>query len=476
MKPFVKWAGGKRQILNRIHEFINDSVEPNSSYTYIEPFLGGGAVFFSKAPKKAIINDLNEDLINAYKVIKSNEYKKLIELLDEHASAYKDDPDGYYYEVRAWDRVDEWPNNHTNVERASRMIFLNRTCYNGLYRVNSKGQFNTPIGRYKNPTICDRENIKEIHDYLSKNESEIEIMNTSYEEVIKVAKDGDVIYIDPPYDYEDDDGFTKYQMSGFSFEDFVKLKSECDKAINNGAFVIISNNATQKVLHLFEQDPKYKIFYDVNEFPTLRTINCNGAERRTGKEAIFWGMNNNVPFPQANNMKKIIKLLMAGEGVLSDKEMAMKLIEVSTIRQVAYYFSALQFFKYLTHDKKFTELALKITANEKAIKENIYKQLKEIATLRVIGYQKKEVIMYIFREIFMMSIFGFIVGVIFGVFLHRYIIDAIASPGLIFGLYIQPLSYLYTGLLTVLFSLIVVIICSPKILSINMAEALKSKE
>ena len=115
----------------------------------------------------------------------------------------------------------------------------------------------------------------------------------------------------------------------------------------------------------------------MSEFPTLRTINCNGAERRTGKEAIFWGMNNNVPFPQANNMKKIIKLLMAGEGVLSDKEMAMKLIEVSTIRQVAYYFSALQFFKYLTHDKKFTELALKITGNEKAIKENIYKQLKD---------------------------------------------------------------------------------------------------
>lgn len=375
MKPFVKWAGGKRQILNRIHEFIDDSVEPNSTYTYIEPFLGGGAVFFSKTPKKAIINDLNEDLINAYKVIQSNKYDELIRLLDEHAKAYREDPDGYYYEVRAWDRVDGWPNNHTDVERASRMIFLNRTCYNGLYRVNSKGQFNTPIGRYKNPTICDRENIIAIHNYLSDPENEIRIMNASYEEAIKSAKDGDVIYIDPPYDYEDDDGFTKYQMAGFTFDDFVELKKVCDKALNNGAFVIISNNATQKVLNLFEQDPKYKIFYDVSEFPTLRTINCDGAERRTGKEAIFWGLNNNVPFPQANNMKKIIKLLMIGDSVLANKEKTMEIIKVNTTRQVAYYFSALQFFKYLTHDKKLTDNALAIVGNEEAIKKDIYNQL-----------------------------------------------------------------------------------------------------
>lgn len=376
MKPFVKWAGGKRQILKRINEFIDDSVEPNSSYTYIEPFLGGGAVFFDKAPKKAIINDLNEDLINAYRIIQSDEYTELIRLLDEHAEAYRLDPDDYYYDVRRWDREREWPGNRTPVERAARMIFLNRTCYNGLYRVNSKGQFNTPIGRYRNPTICDRQNITEIHNYLSSPENDIRIMNGSYEEAIRQARDGDVIYIDPPYDYEDDDGFTKYQMSGFTFEDFQKLKKECDKALNNGSFVIVSNNATQKVLNLFEQDPKYKIFYDVSEFPTLRIINCNGAERKTGKEAIFWGMNNNVPFPQANNMNKIIKLMMCGESVLFDKEQAMKIIEVSTTRQVAYYFSALQFLKYLTHDKKFTDLGKSISGNKEAIINDIYFQLK----------------------------------------------------------------------------------------------------
>ena len=382
MKPFVKWAGGKRQILGRIQEFIKDSIADNENYTYIEPFLGGGAVFFDLAPRKAIISDLNDDLINAYKVIQSNEIESLIALLDEHAKAYFDDPDGYYYEVRAWDREPGWPSNHSDVERAARMIFLNRTCYNGLYRVNLKGQFNTPIGRYKNPTICDRDNLREIHEYLSGKENDIRIFSNSYEITLAKAKDGDVIYIDPPYDYEDDDGFTKYQMTGFEFEDFVKLKKECDKTINRGAFDIISNNATQRVIELFEQDPNYKIFYDVSKFTTLRSINCLGSERKTGREAIFWGMNNNIPFPQANDMTKIIKLVMADEEVLSDKDKAMELIQVGTSRQVAYYLSALLFLKYITHDKKFTELAKSIKTNEMEVKKNIHSQLLNNGTFK----------------------------------------------------------------------------------------------
>jgi len=377
MKPFVKWAGGKRQILNRINEFIEDSIINTPSFTYIEPFLGGGAVFFDRKPNKAIINDLNSDLINAYQVIKSEKYLELIDALDEHAFAYKFDPDDYYYEIRSWDREEGWPNNHTDVERAARMIFLNRTCYNGLYRVNSKGQFNTPIGRYKNPTICDRENIIEIHNYLSSEDNQIEIMNGSYEFAIDKAGDGDIIYIDPPYDYEDDDGFTKYQMKGFTFEDFIKLKETCDRAINRGAFVIVSNNATTKVLNLFEQDPHYKIFYDISQFATLRSINCNGGDRRTGKEAIFWGMPNSIPFPQANDMNKIIKIVMSDESILIDKQRACELIGVTTIRQVAYYLSALLYLKYLTHNKKFTDRANAIRGNEVEVKKDIYHQLME---------------------------------------------------------------------------------------------------
>ena len=387
MKPFIKWAGGKRQILKRINEFIRDSEYEGSSYTYIEPFLGGGAVFFDKCPQKAIINDLNEDLINAYRVIKSDKYTELIELLKEHKEEYFEDKDDHYYTVRAWDREEGWPNNHSDVERAARMIFLNRTCYNGLYRVNSKGQFNTPIGRYANPTICDEQNLIEIHNYFSNPNNNIEIMNESYEYAIRKAKDGDIIYIDPPYDYEDDDGFTKYQMKGFTFEDFENLKKECDDAINRGAFVIISNNATTKVLNLFRQDPKYKIFYDVNEFQTLRSINCKGSERKTGNEAIFWGMNNNVPFPQANDMNKIIKLVLSDDIVLNNKEEAMKVIDVTTERQVAYYLSALLFLKYINHDKEFTEKAIVLKTDEKLLKNDIYEQLKN-NTLFSESYEK----------------------------------------------------------------------------------------
>ena len=377
MKPFVKWAGGKRQILSRINEYVQDSIDDNTDYTYIEPFLGGGAVFFSLHPKKAIINDLNEDLINAYRIIKSSNYSKLIDKLKEFSDEYHNAPDEFYYHIREWDRVDNWMDAHDDVDRAARMIFLNRTCYNGLYRVNSKGQFNTPMGRYRNPLICDETNIKEIHEYLSNPENHIEIMNGSYEDVIKKAKDGDVIYIDPPYDYEDDDGFTKYQMSGFSFDDFQKLKEKCDKAVNKGAFVIISNNATTKVMKLFEEDPKYKIFYDPNCFTSLRSINCKGDDRRTGSEVIFWGMNNSIPFPQANDINKVITLVQAGDDIIEDKEKAKEVINVGSPRQVSYYLSALQYLKYLGQDKKLTERALKLKNSKSELVSDIYNQLLE---------------------------------------------------------------------------------------------------
>lgn len=377
MKPFVKWAGGKRQILSRINEYVQDSIGDNPDYTYIEPFLGGGAVFFSLQPKKAIINDLNEDLINAYRIIKSDDYLELIKRLKKFSDEYHQSPDEFYYDVRAWDRTENWMNEHDNVDRAARMIFLNRTCYNGLYRVNSKGQFNTPMGRYHNPLICDETNIKEIHEYLSNPKNHIEIMNGSYEDAIKKAKDGDAIYIDPPYDYEDDDGFTKYQMAGFSFADFQKLKEKCDKAVDKGAFVIISNNATTKVMKLFEEDPKYKIFYDPNCFASLRSINCKGDDRRTGREVIFWGMNNFIPFPQANDINKVIALVQAGDDIIENKEKAKEVIKVGTPRQVSYYLSALQYLKYLGQNKKLTERALKLQNSKSELVSDIYNQLLE---------------------------------------------------------------------------------------------------
>ena len=200
MKPFVKWAGGKRQILERIKGFIISSLDEKdlSSIKYFEPFLGGGAVLFDLQPTKACVNDLNTDLINAYKVIQSDKINELILMLEDYQNRYREeDRDELYYSTRAKDRTGEW-NRMSDVEKAARMIFLNRTCYNGLYRVNSMGQFNTPMGRYKNPLICDRDNLLEVHNYLSNNK--IRLMNYSYENCIKKAGPGDIIYVDPPYD------------------------------------------------------------------------------------------------------------------------------------------------------------------------------------------------------------------------------------------------------------------------------------
>lgn len=375
MKPFVKWAGGKRQILSRIKDYIKDAIseDTNQTFRYIEPFLGGGAVFFDLAPQKAIINDLNSDLINAYQVIKSNEYLTLIELLKDYKRRYDADKDGVYYDTRQLDRNPDWPNTMSSVERAARMIFLNKTCYNGLYRVNSRGEFNTPIGRYHNPLICDENTITEIHKYLSSND--IEILNASYEVAIEKATDGDIVYIDPPYDYQDDDGFTKYQMQGFTFEDFTDLKFVCDCAIDRGAIIILSNNATDKVIALFGEDPRYKIGYYPEQFNTLRSINSKGTERKTGKEVIILGMPDGIPFPQANNIEKVIDLLMMEEDDLLDKDKLLYVLNVNAERQIAYYLSALKFFGYMTHQRKFTEKANKIRKKRELIEEDIIHQL-----------------------------------------------------------------------------------------------------
>lgn len=379
MKPFVKWAGGKRQILERIKGFIISSLDEKdiNSIRYFEPFLGGGAVLFDLQPKKAFVNDLNSDLINAYKVIQGNKVHDLIKLLEDYQNKYRDeDRDELYYSTRSKDRTPDW-NKMSDVEKAARMIFLNRTCYNGLYRVNSLGQFNTPMGRYKNPLICDKENLLEIHDYLSVNK--IKLMNASYEECIKKAGPGDIIYVDPPYDYEDDDGFTKYQMSGFKFQDFEKLKKECDKALKRGAYVIISNNATDRVIKLFIDDPNYKVYtYDMNKFETLRSINCKGDSRKTGLEVIFWGIPTLVPIPQANDINKVIKLAMCEDDkIYLDKNAVANYLALGTERQASYYLSALKFFKFITNSYELTELAISLRHDEELLRTNMKNQLFE---------------------------------------------------------------------------------------------------
>ncbi|NPA58653.1 MAG: Dam family site-specific DNA-(adenine-N6)-methyltransferase, partial [Aquificae bacterium] len=181
-RPFVKWAGGKRQVVKTLMENL-----PDSFGRYFEPFVGGGALLFELLPERAVINDINGELINAYTVIRDYP-EELIESLKKH----KNERD-YYYKMRAI-----LPDSLTPVERASRFIYLNKTCFNGLYRENSKGQFNVPFGRYKNPNIPDRENIMAVSHFL--NSADVVIYNLDYREIVPpLARAGDFVYLDPPY-------------------------------------------------------------------------------------------------------------------------------------------------------------------------------------------------------------------------------------------------------------------------------------
>src|SRR5690554_2607190 len=353
MTPFVKWAGGKKQIINDIIKLIKDYQREEESaddnYTFFEPFVGGGVVFLTLQPERVVINDLNSELINAYKVVRDNP-QKLMDELDLHKENYSKIP-GYYYNIRAWDRPIENLENYNEVMRAARTIFLNKTCYNGLYRVNFRGEFNTPEGKYVNPTVYYKENIESVSEYLKN--KKIKILNGDYKEAIKDAKQGDIIYLDPPYHYETDNGFTSYQKEGFTFEDFVTLKETCDKYINKGVTVIISNNDTTKIRELFENDILYTV-YQLNKLKTNRTINSNAKKRRTGKEVIIVGINSILP--QADNVEKLISLIKATDDGDLDNPDKVQSILGYTPRQSHYYLAALQFLGIINTNKKFTKV------------------------------------------------------------------------------------------------------------------------
>ena len=183
--PILKWVGGKRQLLDSINPLI-----PECS-TYYEPFIGGGAVLFGRQPNKAVINDSNEELINVYRMIKE-EPEELIAALSAHK---KQNCEEYYYTVRAWDRDKETYQTRTNVERAARIIYLNKTCYNGLFRVNSSGEFNSPWGRYKNPNITNEATIHALNTYLNK--ANITIKCGDYREALKGIRKGAFVYFGP---------------------------------------------------------------------------------------------------------------------------------------------------------------------------------------------------------------------------------------------------------------------------------------
>jgi len=262
-KPFVKWVGGKRQLLaqfRKMNLYPPENFDPKKS-KYFEPFVGGGAVFFDLLPEEGFLSDLNKELVVTYNVIK-NDLEKLIASLKKH----KTDKE-YFLEVRTRD-----PNKLSDVAVASRFIFLNRTCFNGMYRVNSKGGFNVPFGKYTNPLICDEDNLRKVSKALQN----IDIKHQDYKEVIKKAKKGDFIYFDPPYyPVSKTASFTSYTAETFLEKEQTELRDTLVELNKRGCFVMLSNSDTPFINKIYSGIKGVRI----NKVQAGRAINSNGSGR-----------------------------------------------------------------------------------------------------------------------------------------------------------------------------------------------------
>ena len=269
-KPFVKWAGGKRQILDKLIKYV-----PEDFNTYYEPFVGGGALFFELSPKNAVINDSNEELINVFRCIKDEEkLTKMCNELNHHEANHSEE---YYYKIRNIDRDKNKFNRLSDYKRAARTIYLNKACFNGLYRVNSKGEFNVPFGKKLKVNTYEGQNIGIIHAYLNFNN--IKILSIDFEEAVKEATEGDFIYFDPPYD-SDTSTFNSYTEDGFSKDEQIRLSNVFKNLSDRGCYVMLSNHNTVLINEL------YKDFY-IHKITAKRNINSNGKKRGKVEEVII---------------------------------------------------------------------------------------------------------------------------------------------------------------------------------------------
>jgi len=280
-KPFIKWVGGKRQLLPKILELV-----PKNINTYYEPFNGGGAVYFNIEAKKYNISDINNELVNLYDNIKNNStklFKELKKIQDLYDNLRTDNKDSdlekmaeFYYKMRNIDREEEYK-KWSSERKAARFIFLNKTAFNGLYRVNKKGQHNVPFGKYYKPTIFDKENLVQCNLRLNNN---TEISINSFEHVLDKAKKGDFVYFDPPYvPLNKTSNFTSYAKESFDKEMQIKLKEICDKLTEKGVNWMLSNSSADFVLDLYRD-------YNINLVDASRNINSKGDKRGTVKEVL----------------------------------------------------------------------------------------------------------------------------------------------------------------------------------------------
>ncbi|WP_201573134.1 DNA adenine methylase [Psychrobacter nivimaris] len=264
--PFLKWVGGKRQLMTDIEPLI-----PSNISTYYEPFIGGGAVLFNQQPKKAVVNDYNSELINVYEVVKDN-VEELIKDLSKHQNEAE-----YFYSIRAQDRQEGFE-QLSALERASRVIYLNKTCFNGLYRVNSSGEFNTPFGRYKNPNIINETVLRAVSRYL--NDNDIQLLSGDFEDALKGARKGSFVYLDPPYDpVSKSSNFTGYVEGGFGSEQQERIRDVCVKLNQKGIRFLLSNSATPFIKDLYKD-------FEIIEVGAKRHINSVASKRGSVTEVL----------------------------------------------------------------------------------------------------------------------------------------------------------------------------------------------
>ena len=270
IKPLVKWAGGKRQLLCEITPFVEGQYK-----AYMEPFVGGGAVLFELQPSKAIINDYNLELMTLYEVVRDHPY----ELIEKLAVHEENNSEKYFYSIREQDRQDTY-NALSNIDKAARLVYLNRTCFNGLYRVNQNGYFNVPYGKYKNPKILDADNIMEASRYF--NENDVRMMQGDYKSVLALAEKKDFVFLDPPYvPLSKTASFTSYTDGGFGIEKQIELRDECNKLRERGVPFIQTNSDCDIVRELYGD-------YKIKSVNVSRNINCKPSGRKGTKEVIIY--------------------------------------------------------------------------------------------------------------------------------------------------------------------------------------------
>ncbi|KUJ94434.1 MULTISPECIES: DNA adenine methylase [Archaeoglobus] len=271
LKPLVKWAGGKRQLLPELIKRV-----PSNWDTYYEPFVGGGALLIElynqRRLKSAVISDLNEELINLYKVVKNNPAELIEALNNPH---FKNEKETYLKLRKRFNEI--IGNPEYSVERASLFLYLNKHCYNGLWRVNKKGKFNVPFGRYTNPSMPSEELILEFSKMLKN----VEILNYDFEEAVKSSREGDFVYFDPPYQPVSDTAyFTDYTSQGFDYSEQKRLAKVCKKLSKRGVYVMVSNSNTDEIKELY--DDFYIFVVNANRF-----INSKADRRKGATEVII---------------------------------------------------------------------------------------------------------------------------------------------------------------------------------------------